>query len=321
MKKRKAVLSNSGALELAKEVRIIRKKEEHDQQNLFNFQSVNKNSGIPHTRAVKAQGSRKKARSRSQQLYSEMYSVVDLNKLQLAKIRDRKYIEPLLRRIDNWVGNHSKKDLPNLLDCLTELFEDSKKEVSNLIEKNKAAKDKKQSIKSVAGANFQAAVAYSLIRIQEESVIPSRIAILLNGTDYAGVTGQLVIPVDGETLRPDADIIIYDIHRINEPMVILSVKTSLRERGAQTAMWRLLIDIAASEDCASLRKKYHLKIAEGNLIILEQVRVGFVVADLYEESGQTQIRGLSKLVDFYYVTMPNEHRFSQFVDVLEDLFK
>ncbi len=46
-----------------------------------------------------------------------------------------------------------KKDLPNLLDCLTELFEDSKKEVSNLIEKNKAAKDKKQSIKSVAGAN------------------------------------------------------------------------------------------------------------------------------------------------------------------------
>ena len=273
IKKRKAVSSNSGTLELAKEIIIIRKKEEHEQRNLFNLQSVKRNSEIPDRRAVKAQGSPKKAKSRSQQLYSEMSSDVDLNKLQLAKIRDRKYIEPLLRRIDNWLGSHSKQDLPNLLDCLTELFEDSEKEVSNLIEKNEEAGDKKQSIKSVAGGNFQAAVAYSLIRIQEESVIPSRIAILLNGADYAGVTGQLKIPVDGETLRPDADIIIYDIHSINEPMVILSVKTSLRERGAQTAMWRLLIDIAASEDCASLRKKYHLTIAEGSLKILEQVRV------------------------------------------------
>ncbi len=34
------------------------------------------------------------------------------------------------------------------------------------------------------------------------------------------------------------------------------------------------------------KKEVSLKIAEGNLIILEQNRVGFVVADPYEESAR-----------------------------------
>jgi type II restriction enzyme len=65
-----------------------------------------------------------------------------------------------------------------------------------------------------------------------------------------------VVNVDGETQKPDCDLVIYSLNeKISlKKCIIISLKTSLREGAGQTYKWKLLMEIATSND--SLKEKH-----------------------------------------------------------------
>jgi len=265
-------------------------------------------------------------KTQGKQTSFNMLSASDVNAHQLDTVSSRQYIQPLIKNIDSFLKDQARISLSDtvaamgLLDSLSEIMRNSEAETVSIIYKNKGLTDARQSIKSTAGNNFQAAVAYSLIKIQHMGVIPSNIAISLSGTFHTSMKASLEIVAGGETQKPDADIIICDPCDEETPIILLSAKTSLRERGGQTAKWKLLIDIARSNNCTSLKVKYGLSNNTEKLEILRRVTMGVVTTDLYEEINAPQIRGLEKLLDYFYVTKGTDKGFSGIIQVLNESF-
>lgn len=258
-----------------------------------------------------------------------MQNVIEINAEQVEKIRKtRKFVGPTLAGIDRWLQNSS---LHNqfvdgsivLLDELYNIMKDSQEETCSLIKADKKTDNKEQAIKSVAGNNFQAAVAYSLIKLQGKGEIPQNIAVVLNGPQAIKMKQQMEIVVSGITQKPDIDVLIFDPNNPNSTIVLLSIKTSFRERAGQTAKWKLLLDIARSDNCFSLKKQYGLDVNTEKLEVLKRVKFGFVSCDLYTESQSTQNRGFKEFFDFFYITRtsPNENKFSGFAGELRKLFR
>ena len=72
-------------------------------------------------------------------------------------------------------------------------------------------------------------------------------------------------------------------------ILILSLKTSLKERVGQTYKWKLLLEIATSEN--EIKNKYNISY-NGNIMPL----VGFITVNFYNEVNQPQHRGMFKFL-------------------------
>lgn len=106
-----------------------------------------------------------------------------------------------------------------------------------------------------------------------------------------------VIDADGESQKPDADLVIWRIEN-DKPVkyIILSLKTSLRERAGQTYRWKLLMEIAGAKDGNEIKSKYNITY-EPPLTPL----VCFATVNFYNEIGNPQSKGMLKFFDKAFI--------------------
>lgn len=99
-----------------------------------------------------------------------------------------------------------------------------------------------------------------------------------------------------ETQKPDVDLMIYrlDSKQNLASCLILSLKTSLRERAGQTYKWKLLMEIANTE--SSIKEKYNISY---NPPI--QPLVCFATVNFYNEINNPQHRGMFKFFDCAFI--------------------
>lgn len=244
----------------------------------------------------------------------------------------RKYWEPTLesfnRRVEKIMVENStsrKEALIVILDYLAEVLEDSEPEVMKIIKERK--KDIKQTRVSVAGNNFQALVAHSLMENVLVKNLPP-INIMLKPKKHPIIQKYATIKIGGETQKPDMDILIYQ-NKPSTPLVVCSCKTSLRERAGQTYKWKLLVDLATA-DPEHLKEhpecpinKYQIEYQSDR-----KIYVTMITADLYNEVEQPQQRGMFAFFDKSFVADKGRQKFpahiqpmSKIIPYLNSIYK
>ncbi|MBU0708282.1 hypothetical protein KJ596_00855 [Patescibacteria group bacterium] len=269
----------------------------------------------------------------------KIFHGVDYSHTELA-IRDsmdsmlsqRGYWEPTLNAFNKKLqgiidkkGVNKKNALVIILDYLAEVLGNSEPEVMKIILARK--KDVKQTRVSVAGNNFQALVAHSLMEnVLAKNLPPVHIA--LKPKNHPIVQKYATIKIGNEAQKPDMDILIYQ-EKPRTPLVICSCKTSLRERAGQTYRWKLLVDLATADpnhlkqhpECPI--NKYNIEYQSDRKIYMARV-----TADLYNEIAQPQQRGMFTFFDKAFVTNksrqelpPNVQPMSKIISYLRSIYE
>ncbi len=104
------------------------------------------------------------------------------------------------------------------------------------------------------------------------------------------------IKVGEETQKPDVDLVIYSLNCKRElyKCLILSLKTSLRERAGQTYKWKLLMEIASTE--SSIKEKYNISYNPPVMPL-----VCFTTVNFYNEINNPQHKGMFKFFDCAFI--------------------
>ncbi len=213
----------------------------------------------------------------------------------------------------------------NAISYLTEIMQDSNVEVNEIIQKRIESgeiKDASQTRKAVAGNGFQGLVAYSLIYLQAKGFINQDLVITLKPKKHKFIEDYATIKAGNDVQKPDVDLMIYDNKKLEKaPVMIYSIKTSLRERVGQTYKWKLLMDIATSEDCIQVKQKYGL-ISK----VKADFKTGFITTNFYDEITQPQQAGMLNFFDYTYLTKVGSFKkpiesFSKIVTDLKTLYK
>jgi type II restriction enzyme len=189
------------------------------------------------------------------------YKLNKNEKNNLSKIQKSFYMQPTLQRIQKIIESkvNKSKALKDIFNQIYEILIDAKDDVEKILENRKAEgkiKDIRQSMKVIAGNTFSNAVIYLFLQNKLIGNIKPNIYITSKKSQVKNFDNIATIYVDGETQKPDVDLIIFtkkDNEEVDNCM-ILSLKTSLRERAGQTYKWKLLMEIATSEN--SIKEKY-----------------------------------------------------------------
>lgn len=206
------------------------------------------------------------------------------------------------------------------LDYLTEVMQKATSKVETLIQdriKNDIISNADQARKTIAGNGFQGLVAYSLIKLQEKNLLNHNLAITLKPKKHPLIEKYATIKVGDDVQKPDIDLLIYHYQKPEKyPVIIYSIKTSLRERAGQTYRWKLLMDIVSSNDCKTIKEKYSLTYKA-----MDNFKVGFITTNFYNEITNPQQKGMLKFFDFVYITKPGkwEKPVCEFSKILDDL--
>lgn len=123
--------------------------------------------------------------------------------------------------------------------------------------------------------------------------------------------GYTTIKIGDETQKPDMDLVFYK-QESGELIgcVIVSLKTSLRERAGQTYKWKLLLEIASCEN--AIKDKYRIQFD-----VTKAPKVCFATINFYDEINQPQHRGMFQFFDGAFIGKPIE---SDFIQKLSGLF-
>jgi type II restriction enzyme len=242
------------------------------------------------------------------------------NNRTLAEIESRYYFLPIKQLYDQRRGKYGAA---GALDRLSEIMREATPEVEKTIQARVAKgdiKDADQARKSVAGNAFQALAVYALIKLQQSGGLPAHLVITLKPRQHPQIERYATIQVGDEIQKPDIDLLIFSATQDKRlPVVIYSVKTSLRERAGQTYRWKLLLDVATG-GCQDLRERYQLRYETQ-----VPLKLGFITADFYDEITNPQQEGALKFFDFAYLTKPDKasaaSNFSKAADDLQTLYK
>lgn len=166
----------------------------------------------------------------------------------------RYYFNPLKQKFEK---KAQEVGLTEAMNYLTDIMQGSIPDVGKLIQARideGAISDFDQASKTVAGNAFQGLVAYALVRHQQAGILSQDIEITPKPKRHRIVNEYATIKVGNDIQKPDIDLLIYSkAHTLQKPVIIYSMKTSLRERVGQTYKWKLLMDIATAEDCQSIK--------------------------------------------------------------------
>jgi type II restriction enzyme len=162
--------------------------------------------------------------------------------------------------------------------------------------KNGEIKDEKQAIKSIAGNAFSLAIVYVFLKNKEYGNVQPHIFITSQKSKVPSFNEISVINVGDETQKPDCDLVIYSLNNDQSlrKCMILSLKTSLRERAGQTYKWKLLMEIAMSD--SKLKEKYGIVYNPTAMPL-----VCFVTVNFYNEINHPQHRGMFKFFDKSFI--------------------
>lgn len=158
----------------------------------------------------------------------------------LRKILEAYYMAAVLRRIENY------DDYKRALDNLDEIITSSNIDVQKLLEARKEEgyiKDTKQASKSIVGKIFEYSISYCFYKLKERGLINSQILVTSKRKSKSAKNLEelMTINVAGDIQKPDADLFFYTLDETNNVnnFIIISLKTSLRERAGQTYRWKL----------------------------------------------------------------------------------
>lgn len=234
-----------------------------------------------------------------------------------SEIEGRYYFEPIKEELE---AKTAKVGYKNALNYLTEVMQTATSKVEGLIQSRLnegIISNADQARKTIAGNGFQGLVAYSLIKLQEKDLLNPDLAITLKPKKHPLIEKYATIKVGDDVQKPDIDLIIYHYQKPEKyPVIIYSIKTSLRERAGQTYRWKLLMDIVSSNDCKTIKEKYSLTYEA-----IDNFKVGFITTNFYNEITNPQQKGMLKFFDFVYITKPGkwENPICEFSKILDDL--
>lgn len=247
--------------------------------------------------------------------------MLDINIKTISEIESRYYFTPIKEGLEE-----KAKVIGDIksMDCLTEIMQNATVKVEILIQgriKNGIISNADQARKTIAGNGFQGLVAYSLIKLQEKNLLNPNLAITLKPKKHPLIEKYATIKVGDDVQKPDIDLLIYHYQKPEKyPVIIYSIKTSLRERAGQTYRWKLLMDIVSSNDCKTIKDKYSLTYKA-----MDNFKVGFITTNFYNEITKPQQKGMLKFFDFVYITKPGEweepiYEFSKILDDLKSVY-
>jgi type II restriction enzyme len=153
-------------------------------------------------------------------------------------------------------------------------------------------------------------------------LINKDLVITLKPKKHEFIENYATIKVGDDVQKPDVDLMIYHSKELeNAPVLIFSIKTSLRERVGQTYKWKLLMEIATSKDCMQIKQKYGLSFA-----VKANFKLGFITTNFYNEITQPQQIGMLNFFDYVYLTKAGTFKspineFAQIVSDLKMLYK
>ncbi len=228
-----------------------------------------------------------------------MYQFNQEEKSILNKIQSAYYMSPVLAKVASYI--EQKANVSNawqeLFDQMNELIVSSKSEVDNLLIARKDAgkiRNVAQARKAVVGQIFPKLLMYLFLHNKVHGNIQPYIFITdrVRQSKFAEMT---TIHVGDETQKPDMDIIIYsEQNGVVRNCMIVSLKTSLRERAGQTYKWKLLLEIAQSEN--HLKEKYEIGYPSRFTPL-----VCFGTVNFYDEINNPQHRGMFKFFDMAFI--------------------
>ncbi len=224
-----------------------------------------------------------------------------LNKTELKtlqNIESKYYMRPMIAKINADISTEVLS-LREVFNHLYSYLVDCKEEVETLIQtriQQGEIKDAGQARKSIAGSAFSNLIIWVFLKNKAQGNIDQNIFITSNISSIPQWKDLFYIKVGEETQKPDVDLVIYslDCNAKLHKCLILSLKTSLRERAGQTYKWKLLMEIANTE--SSIKEKYDISYSPPILPL-----VCFATINFYNEINNPQHRGMFKFFDCVFI--------------------
>ena len=244
-----------------------------------------------------------------------MESIFNKNELKdLQDIQNTGYMKPIIAQLDNALKR--LKDKTKAFNEIYQIILNARSDVEIFLDeriRNGEISDKAQSLKSIAGNAFSLSIIYIFLKNKEIGNIREDIYITSKTNRVPNFKEISVINVGDETQKPDCDIVIYslDNDKTLKKCIILSLKTSLRERAGQTYKWKLLLEIATTDN--NIKDKYNITY-NPKVIPL----VCFATINFYNEINNPQQRGMFKFFDKAFIGKNLDQKGS-FIEYLSDL--
>jgi len=238
-----------------------------------------------------------------------MYELNKKEQKTIKSISDTYYMQPAITLINNIIANSQLENVEwkNIFNRLYEILTSTKLQVDELLEKRKnlgEIRDISQARKSIAGNAFSNLLIYTFLQNKIHENIKSNIFITSKVSEIKDFDKIATINVGDETQKPDVDLIIYTEKADNsvDKCIILSLKTSLRERAGQTYKWKLLMEIATSDN--PIKEKYDISYHPDSMPL-----VCFATVNFYNEINNPQHRGMFKFFDNSFIGKPINNEF------------
>lgn len=226
-----------------------------------------------------------------------MYNLTEEEKEDLQQIERTYYMRPILNKIENLIENGTI-NWRTAFNKIHDVMLESENEVRRILENRKEKKEIKdisQAMKSVAGNAFSNCIIYLFLKNKIEGYIQPYIYITSKKSRIKGFENIATINVGEETQKPDADIVIYTKNNNTiDKCIILSLKTSLRERAGQTYKWKLLMEIATTDN--PIKDKYNISYNVSEIPI-----ICFATVNFYNEINNPQHKGMFKFFDMAFI--------------------
>ncbi len=251
-----------------------------------------------------------------------MYELNKKEQKTIKSISETYYMQPAIILINDIIANcqDAKIEWKNIFNRLYEILTSTKVQVDVLLENRKnlgKIRDISQARKSIAGNTFSNLVIYTFLQNKIHENINPQIFITSKASEIKDFDRITTINVGDETQKPDVDLIIYTEKDDNsvDKCIILSLKTSLRERAGQTYKWKLLMEIATSDN--PIKEKYDISYNPDNMPL-----VCFATVNFYNEINNPQHRGMFKFFDNSFIGKPINTEFinslSHLIDYVND---
>ncbi len=233
-----------------------------------------------------------------------MYQLTKNEQKTISNIEETYYMQPSLEIIKQKIskGKNKKENWKEIFNQLFEILTNSKLSVDKLLEKRKKdglIEDISQARKSIAGNAFSNLVIYTFLNNKLQGSIKPNIFITSKKSEIKNFDIISTIKIGNETQKPDVDLIIYTEKEDQtiDKCIILSLKTSLQKRASQTNIWKLLMEIATTEN--PIKEKYDIEYNPESMPL-----VCFATVNFYNEINNPQHRGMFKFFDNSFIGKP-----------------
>ena len=179
-----------------------------------------------------------------------MKRLTQQEKERLRQIESTYYMSAPLKELEKFISSSKLKENQSFKEAfnyIQKFMLDSRVAVNKILETRKREgliRDISQASKSIVGNMFASLLSYLFLKNKELGNISQNVFITNKSQAIKKFGEDFTIHIGEETQKPDCDLLIYN----EEKRIIISLKTSLRERAGQTYKWKLLLEIANSDN-------------------------------------------------------------------------